>query len=68
MVNLQSTRIKIKSITKWRYEVSLFCDHKDVYYIVSTNTLMDKSKTESCVDYKLAMQIFDSRIANFEGH
>ena len=66
-MKLQSERKTIKSISKWRFAVTLSQDTKGIYHVVSENLITSKITSSSLVDYGMACFAFDTQISNFEG-
>lgn len=64
---LKSERQTIKSITTWRYEVSL-SQNKGKYYVTCCNRLTKQETTSTYSDYSLADNIFEAKLQSFQGH
>lgn len=66
-MTLESDKKVVKLISTWRYEISIKKDSKDIYYVIVTNTLTNKTRQFSFVDFSLANFIFEAHYNNFEG-
>ena len=67
-MKLESERKTVKAISKYRYEVVLMKDSRDVYYISAFNKITNKTKNASILDYGMANSIFDAYINTLEGN
>ncbi len=57
----------IKAILTKRFELELFRDKDDMYYVIHTG-LMKSSKSQGVTDFNLASYLFDLKLAEVGGN